>query len=114
MSYRQLHSLEERKREASQIKKKYPYSILCVVEKDKKANIKGFKCKKILVPFHFEILQLQWVIRHELKLKKQESILFFVNNILLSGFRDINSVYDQYRDEDGFLYIVYTNENTFG
>ncbi|KAL6591178.1 ubiquitin-related domain-containing protein [Neocallimastix sp. 'constans'] len=104
MSYRQLHSLEERKREASQIK-------------DKKANIKGFKCKKILVPFHFEICKFRQAHKkliHELKLKKQESILFFVNNILLSGFRDINSVYDQYRDEDGFLYIVYTNENTFG
>ena len=36
------------------------------------------------------------------------------NMILLSLSTNIGGLYDQYKDEDGFLYIIYTIENVFG
>lgn len=26
----------------------------------------------------------------------------------------MSTIYEQYKDEDGFLYVVYSGENTFG
>lgn len=26
----------------------------------------------------------------------------------------MSTIYDQYKDDDGFLYVVYSGENTFG
>ena len=36
------------------------------------------------------------------------------NNTLVNGPTPIADVYDKYKDEDGFLYITFTSENTFG
>jgi GABA(A) receptor-associated protein len=49
-----------------------------------------------------------------MNLKPEEGIFLFANNKLVSGSAIIGNVYDYSKDTDGFLYIQYSKENTFG
>ena len=55
-----------------------------------------------------------YIIRKRIKLKPEEALFVIVNNNLVSSSEQINSVYEKHKDEDGFLYVIYTSENTFG
>ena len=37
-----------------------------------------------------------------------------INNELVTASNLVFEVYDKYKDEDGFLYVMYTDENVFG
>ena len=55
-----------------------------------------------------------FVIKKRIKLLSHEALFLFINNKMVSGNTDIGQLYDYYRDSDGFLYIQYSKENTFG
>ena len=55
-----------------------------------------------------------YVVRNRIKLKPEEAIFVFVNHVLPPTSASLYDVYEEHRDEDGFLYMVYTGENTFG
>ena len=61
------------------------------------------------------------MIRSMVKLKQQEAIFMFIitfdNGVkehLASSHKTFAQLYDQYKHEDGFMYIKYDIENTFG
>ena len=60
------------------------------------------------------ISQLMCIIRKYLQLTSAESIYLFSNDTLLSPSESLYTTYGKYKDTDGFLYIYYTSENTFG
>lgn len=71
--------------------------------------------KKFLVPTDLTIGQFMYVIRKRIKLAPEQAIFLFVaGGTLPPSVSTLQSVYDQYRDEDGFLYIMYSGENVFG
>ena len=43
-----------------------------------------------------------------------KAIFIFVNNTLPPTAALMSTVYEQHRDEDGFMYMMYSGENTFG
>ena len=46
---------------------------------------------------------------------EKDSLYFFVNGrYVLKGDTLMSEVYDQRKDNDGFLYITYTDETTLG
>lgn len=50
-----------------------------------------------------------------MKLPQETALYLFINNrIQPSTTMMMSAVYDEYKDEDGFLYITYSGENTFG
>ena len=55
-----------------------------------------------------------FVIRKRIKLSPEKAIFIFVNDVLPPTAMLMSQVYDEYKDEDGFLYISYSGENTFG
>ena len=48
-----------------------------------------------------------------MKMKSEYSLYLFVNNKIADSAL-LSQVYDVHRDEDGFLYIRYSTESTFG
>lgn len=58
--------------------------------------------------------QFIYVIRKRIKLPPERAIFLFVDNMIPSTSSLMSVVYEVQKDEDGFLYITYSGENTFG
>ncbi len=58
--------------------------------------------------------QFVYVIRKRIKLPSEKAIFIFVNDILPPTAALISTIYEEHKDEDGFLYVLYSGENTFG
>ena len=80
-----------------------------------KKNLVIFEKTKFLIPGDLTIGQFIYVIRKRVKLIETDSLFLFINDktIPLSSSL-ISSVYEEHKDEDGFLYVSYCNENVFG
>lgn len=112
--FKDEHPLEKRKAEAGRIKEKYPDRIPVIVEKTDKSDIPLIDKKKYLVPSDLTVGQFVYVIRKRIKLSPEKAIFIFVKNILPPTAALMSSIYEDHRDDDGFLYITYSGENTFG
>ncbi|ORX76357.1 microtubule-associated protein [Anaeromyces robustus] len=114
MSFRDSHTFEERQEEAKRIREKYQDRIPCIVEKAEKSQIQDIDKKKFLVPSSLTVGQFMYVIRKRLKLQPEEAIFLFVNGIIPPVANLMSAVYEEHKDEDGFLYMTYSGESTFG
>jgi len=108
------HPLEKRREVADRIKSKYPDRIPVIVEKAPKSDAPDIDKKKYLVPGDITVGKFVYEIRKHMKLSPEKAIFLFVNNTLPPTAALMSSIYERNRDEDGFLYITYSGENTFG
>ena len=108
------HPLDKRQAEAERIREKYPDRIPVIVEKAAGSDIAEIDKKKYLVPSDLTVGQFVYVIRKRIKLSPEKAIFVFVNNVLPPTAAVMYAVYEEQRDADGFLYITYSGENTFG
>ena len=113
--YKKKFSLETRINESKKIKTIYPdrVPVLCFKNPVSKETPKIDK-RKYLVPRDLTMGQFVFIIRKRLKIKPEEALFFFIGNDLAPTSKLFTELYEQYQDEDGFLYIQYTLENTFG
>jgi GABA(A) receptor-associated protein len=113
--FKEAHPLiEDRKRESSRVRVKYPDRVPVICEKAPGGNIEELDKKKYLVPNDLTIGQFNYTIRNRIKLKPEQAIFLFVNNTLPHIGESMGKIYEEFKDEDGFLYITYSGENTFG
>ena len=108
-------SFDERLIESTNIKKKYPTRIPIIVERYNKCkNINDIDKNKYLVPDDLTLGQFIFTIRKRLKLTPEKALFVFVNNSVMPSSLLIKEIYEKNKDKDGFLYMNYTSENTFG
>ena len=114
--FKKKHDFYKRLDESYRIKTKYPDKVPIIVEKQKSStDIPDIDRSKYLVPNDITMAEFMYVIRKRLKLDAYQSIYLFVDDTVLVPSCDImSSVYDRFKDDDQFLYIKYTGENTFG
>ncbi|KAH7842887.1 hypothetical protein Vadar_010212 [Vaccinium darrowii] len=113
-SFKLEHPLERRQAEASRIREKYPDRIPVIVEKAERSDIPDIDKKKYLVPADLTVGQFVYVVRKRIKLSAEKAIFIFVKNILPPTAAMMSAIYEENKDEDGFLYMTYSGENTFG
>ncbi|SGY39823.1 BQ5605_C003g02282 [Microbotryum silenes-dioicae] len=136
--FKDEHVFEKRKAEAERIRQKYPDRIPVICEKADKTDIPAIDKKKYLVPADLTVGQVSlvptarhqrkrtptehpyshqqfvYVIRKRIKLQPEKAIFIFVDEILPPTAALMSSIYEEHKDEDGFLYVTYSGENTFG
>jgi GABA(A) receptor-associated protein len=114
--FQQKFNFEKRQLEASRIKEKYPNRIPIILEKNKDCKtIDDIDKKKFLVPDDLTMGQFQYVVRKRLKkLTQEQGLFFFVENTMPTVTQSLKLIYDSHHHDDGFLYIVFSGENTFG
>lgn len=105
-------SLENRKNQSKAIMKKYPNRIPIICNVSNK--LPELDKHKYLIPEEMNSTEFFFVIRRRLKLKEDTAMYFFVNDKALIPNSYMSQIYDKYKDEDGFLYILVCSENTFG
>ncbi|MQM07977.1 hypothetical protein Taro_040826 [Colocasia esculenta] len=77
------------------------------------ANSLILRCR-YLVPADLIVGQFVYVVRKRIKLSPEKAIFIFVKNILPPTAALMSAIYEENKDEDGFLYMTYSGENTFG
>ncbi|CAA2993356.1 Ubiquitin-like superfamily [Olea europaea subsp. europaea] len=85
-----------------------------IVEKAGRSDVPDIDKKKYLVPADLCIGQFVYVVRKRIKLSAEKAIFVFVDNILPPSASLMSKIYEDHKDEDGFLYMTYSGENTFG
>ena len=83
---------------------KYPYS----------RNAPDIDKNKYLVGYELTLGQLMAVIRKRMNITPEIGLYIFINGIIHSNSSLLRHLYLDFRDSDGFLYIEYDVENTFG
>jgi len=104
--------LDERKRQSNNILTKYPTSVPIYI--DSSSMVKIIDKPKFVIPNGFTIGQLLIAIRSRMRLNKATALFIFINNHLIPVSTTLSSVYETHKDEDGFLYVCCSEENTFG
>ncbi|XP_054787540.1 autophagy-related protein 8C-like isoform X1 [Prosopis cineraria] len=113
-SFKLDNPLEKRLEESARIREKYPDRIPVIVERADRSDIADVDKKKYLVPGDLSVGQFVYVIRKRIKLSAEKAIFVFINNILPPTAALMSAIYEEHKDEDGFLYMTYSGENTFG
>lgn len=107
--------IEKRKAESQRIKLKYPDRIPLIIFKDSKSSLPQINRYKYLIPGDLSLAQFMQVIRKKIKLTHEKAIFIFTENNKLVRMSDyIAMIYSKHKNEDGFLYLTYFEENTFG
>lgn len=107
-------SFQKRLEESTRIMDKYPNRIPIYVYKGNNSLIPDIDRKKYLVPHDLTIGQFMHVIRKRMSLNHEVAIYLFINGMIPASSNLLISIYNEHKDDDGFLYITYSGESTFG
>lgn len=113
-SFKQSKEFHVRVNESNKIKLTHPNRVPVIVEQAPNSSLPPLDKSKYLVPDEVTIGQLAYVIRSRIKLNPEQAIFLFINNVLPPTSASMMNIYEEYRDADGFLYVTYAGENTFG
>jgi len=109
------YSFDTRKLESQKILGKYPERVPIIVEKSKQSDLPELTKNKYLVNNNITVGNLLYIIRQDAKIKEFEGVFLFINDSILPPLSEkIGTLYEKYKDLDGFLYICYTSETVFG
>ena len=109
-----LH-FEEEKRKKMEYNMKKGKGYVNDFEKSIKSDIADLDKKKYLVPNDITVGQFVYILRKRIKLTPEKAIFIFLgNNTIPPTSALLSKLYEKHNDDDGFLYLTYAGENTFG
>jgi GABA(A) receptor-associated protein len=111
--FKEDFTLEERKNESSKLLLKYDDRIPVLIKPGNKITPNVDKYK-YLVPNSLTVGEFVSIIRKRIKLGSEKAMFVFTGGILPPTGNSLYNIYQEHKDEDGFLYLVYSLENTFG
>lgn len=114
MTFKTEHDFEKRKEVAEKIRAKYPDRIPVIVEKAPRSDAPDIDKQKYLVPADITVGKFVYEIRKHMRLNPEQAIFLFVNDTLPPTQALMSHIYEKNKDTDGFLYVTYSSENTFG
>eukprot|EP00956_Cyclotella_meneghiniana_P041361 scaffold224155_cov66-Cyclotella_meneghiniana.AAC.3 len=109
-SFKEEHPLEKRTSEAERIRSKYPDRVPVICEKADRSDIPDIDKKKYLVPADLTVGQFHYVIRKRIQLAPEKALFLFCSNTIPPNAALMSTVYEEQKDEDGFLYVQYSGE----
>ncbi|KAK4738056.1 hypothetical protein R3W88_001753 [Solanum pinnatisectum] len=113
-TFKDEFSYDERLAESQDIIAKYPDRVPVVAERYSKTDLPEMEKKKYLVPRDMSVGQFIHILSGRLHLAPGKALFVFVNNTLPQTTSLIETVYESSKDKDGFLYMCYSSEKTFG
>tara|TARA_Y100000389_G_scaffold204028_2_gene254592 strand:+ start:816 stop:1178 length:363 start_codon:yes stop_codon:yes gene_type:complete len=114
-AFKKNNSFGKRKINYDTIMKNYHDRIPVIVEKDKHSQyLNDIDKNKFLVPHELTLAQFLYIIRQRCNLEPAQSLYLFCGNTLPPTSHTLGNIYNECKDDDGFLYIKYCAENTFG
>ena len=119
-TFRSSISFKDRIQISNRLKEKFPNRVPCIVEKNVSwgtRKLPHMERKKFLVPDDMKLSHLITIIRKRISLPEGSALLVTVGTenpsmpTVQSRISDLNNTYGT---DDGFLYVQYGIESTFG
>ena len=109
-------TLDHRLNYSTKLSNKFPDCVPVIIKKNTNDKIlQDIDKEKYLIPKNLKLHDVLLIIRRRIVLDPKQAIFIFVGSgVLVPMNQDIQTLYDQYKSDDNFLYLVYTAENTFG
>jgi len=123
MPFATKFTLEQRLAESKRIREKYPNRIPCIIERAAVSNksIPDIDKHKYLVPADIKMSAVMQIIRKRMgqQLQPEEALYMFVRTaqdktVIAPMNTEMVSLDEKHRGQDGFVYIEYAGETTFG
>ena len=120
MSFKSKYTKTDRASECTRIRTKYPDRIPIICEKSqtcKDSSIPQINKCRYLVPDDLSVGQFMYVIRKRMQLAPEKAIFLFIGGKgkIVPASQLLSTLYLENKDpEDGFLYVDYSGESTFG
>lgn len=106
--------VEERLEQYKKITESHPNKVPVIVERAPSADVPEIDKNKYLVPSDLTVAQFLCLIRKRIKLSNDQALFIYVNGTLPATSAMFSTIYEEHKDKDGFLYVVYTGESSFG
>lgn len=105
----------ERVKKSQTILEKYPDRVPLIIQQSK-TDRESYPIdkSKYITPRELTLLQLQQIIRKRVHFPAEKALFMFINNKIYPISSLIGGIYDTNKDPDGFLYVTYCQESTFG
>ena len=103
---------EERKLHSEQLLKENPGRVPIVVSSEN-GRLKLIKFE-FLVPKTLKVIHFTSTLRRSINLDPENAIYLYIDSHMLRQDKFISEIYDQYHNEDGFLYINVTDIKALG
>lgn len=109
-------SFEERLRQYNLFKTRFPNSVPIVIQRDSRSSLPlSLQNQLFLVPRTLSATEFSSMIRKKVNLAKTQAMMMFVNRrTLVAGDLTVSELYDRFRGEDGFLYVLCTDHASYG
>jgi GABA(A) receptor-associated protein len=105
----------ERVKKSQVILEKYPDRVPVIIQPSKTdRDLYPIDKSKYITPRDLTLMQLQQIIRKRIRFPPEKALFMFVNNKLYPITSLVGTIYDENKESDGFLYVTYCQENTFG
>ena len=115
MTFKESLDFETRRCESERMRSKFPDRIPVVVERCKSSQVLAQVKPKFLAPKTLTVGQFMFIIKTRLKMSSDQALYLLANDsVLICSSSLMRTVYEQNCDKDGFLYITYSVEDTFG
>ena len=115
--FQKKFNFERRLAESSRIRHSYPNRVPVIIQRASCCkDVEPIDKCKYLVPSSTSVAQLIAIIRKRIPdLTPDKSIFIFVNDTTMPpSASTLLEIDDTYRNKDGFVYVYYAGESTFG
>lgn len=113
-SFKKAQSFDQRKAAAKRMLEKYPDRVPVVIEKAQGSNAEDLPISKYMIPQDFTIAQFLSTLRKRINLSPDQAIFLYTENGIPPSSESMAQIYYNQVDSDGFLYMTYASESTFG
>jgi hypothetical protein len=117
MNFKENHSLTERRAKSQRLLNKHPDRVPVVVERATSGTFVGeLENSRFLLACDATVGGFMATIRKHVIANSSDGLYMFCGNkkVLVSGSNTFQHLYANYKDDDGFLYMLYAGENVFG
>ena len=118
MEFKKQFPLYERINESQKVLSRYPDKVPIICERDKRVQNCIIEKRKYLVTKDITVGQFMFIIGKQLETTNRNmsglGLFLFTNGTIPSIIEKMGNVYNKYKDNDGYLYMNYAFENTFG
>jgi GABA(A) receptor-associated protein len=112
-SFRNTHDFDTRVALCRAVCAKYPDRSPIIIE-PRRHGLPRVDKTKYLVPHDFPSSQLLYLLRKRLNVLPSDALFVYTGSTLLSTSLTVRSLHAAHADPDGYLYLTYDFENTFG